>query len=125
MHRVVLDTVVFQHHAAYELVVSPEIVREYRDVLRRPEITRKFRRVVGLDYRRVVGFFEHATVVEPEAVAAVSRDPKDDMFLAAAQAADADYLVSEDEDLLTLEEHGRTKIVNGRAFLTILEENQG
>lgn len=140
MPRVVFDTVVFvrswinphgpwgrlvfDHHASYELIVSPEIVREYLDVLQRPEITRKFRRVAELDVRRVIGLFEDATTVEPGGVPPVSRDPKDDKFLAAVRAADADYLVSQDDDLLDLGHHGRMRIVTARQFLDALNEAQ-
>jgi predicted nucleic acid-binding protein len=51
----------------------------------------------------------------------MARDPKDDKFLATAKAVAADYLVSEDEDLLVLEEYEGTRIVNAAAFLRILE----
>jgi hypothetical protein len=42
------------------------------------------------------------TVVQPEVVPAISRDPADDMFLAAANAGAADFLVTGDADLLVL-----------------------
>jgi predicted nucleic acid-binding protein len=38
--------------------------------------------------------------------------------------ADADYLVSEDKDLLVLEKHHRTQIVGVAAFLSVLEAGQ-
>ena len=49
------------------------------------------------------------------------RDPKDDKFLATCLAAGADYLVSEDDDLLVLGEHAGTRILDAKAFLAILE----
>ena len=55
-----------------------------------------------------------------EQVAAISRDPKDDIFLACAAASCADFLVSGDEDLLFLAEHHGTKIVTPSEFLQIL-----
>ena len=53
---------------------------------------------------------------------AVSRDPKDDIFLACAKAAKALYLVSEDNDLLVLKKHEETSIVNALELLMILEK---
>ncbi|HEX5415280.1 MAG TPA: putative toxin-antitoxin system toxin component, PIN family [Chloroflexota bacterium] len=60
-----------------------------------------------------------AEVVDIPAILPVSRDPKDDKFLATALAAAADYLVSEDADLLVLCEYGGIPIVDARTFLNI------
>ena len=56
-----------------------------------------------------------------EEILNVSRDAKDDMFLATAIAGQADYLVSEDEDLLIIGKYQGVKIVNCRQFADILE----
>ena len=49
--------------------------------------------------------------------AGLAADSGDDMFLACAEAASADYLVTGDNDLLTLERIGKTRILPVRAFL--------
>ena len=51
----------------------------------------------------------------------MSRDPKDDKFLATAVRAGADYLVSEDQDLLVLGEHEGVEIVDAVTFLRLIE----
>lgn len=51
----------------------------------------------------------------------VSRDPNDDTFLATAKAAGADYLVTEDQDLLVLGRHEDVRIVTAATFLRALE----
>src|SRR5688572_5740759 len=94
---------IFQHGRAYTLIISPPVVEEILDVLHRPELTRRFRSLVGLDVARVIAILDHAEAVELQDVPAVSRDPKDDKFLATAVAARADYVVTEDNDLLVLE----------------------
>jgi len=50
---------------------------------------------------------------------------KDDIFLVAAAAAHADYLVSEDNDLLVLGEYAGVRIVDAATFLAILEAQSG
>src|ERR1044071_3320058 len=80
------------------LFVSQPILVEILEVLQRPEITSRFRTVADRDLRRVLEILSQAEVVEPPAIAPVSRDVKDDKFLAAAVAAQAEYLVSEDRD---------------------------
>ena len=54
----------------------------------------------------------------------ICRDPKDDMLLACAKAAKADYLVSEDNDLLVIGQHHTTRIIKIAAFLNILEQQR-
>ena len=50
-----------------------------------------------------------------------SRDPTDDKFLAAAIEADADFLVTGDKDLLTLEAYRHVRIVTPAAFRSLLQ----
>ncbi|MGH2519845.1 MAG: putative toxin-antitoxin system toxin component, PIN family [Chloroflexota bacterium] len=136
MHRVVFDTVllvrslinphrragrlVFYNIFRLRLFVSEPVVREMLEVLRRPELTRKFRSLETLDLRKVIERLGEAEVVEIEPIPGVSRDSKDDKFLATAVAAGANYLVSEDEDLLVLENHQGVQVVNIAAFLAVL-----
>jgi hypothetical protein len=55
----------------------------------------------------------------PQSEPQASRDAKDNKFLAAAEAAKADYLVSEDRDLLDLTEHQGTRIIPAHEFLQV------
>jgi putative PIN family toxin of toxin-antitoxin system len=138
MHRVVFDTVVFVRAlinpygvrgravflggtTLYRLFLSRLILVEILEVLGRPELSRKFRRLAGLDISRVLDVLSLADVVEPVEIAVTSRDAKDDKFLATAKAARADFLVSEDHDLLVLEEFDGTRIVTCAEFLRILQ----
>ena len=115
---------VFQNRGRYELVVSPPVVRELLDVIHRPELTRRFRSLAGLDVRQVLQLIKEASVVTIDDVPSVSRDPKDDVFLATARVIEADYLVSEDSDLLVLGTHGDVRIVTAAVFLEILERDE-
>jgi putative PIN family toxin of toxin-antitoxin system len=137
MPRAVFDTVVFvralinphgiwgrlifQHTTAYALIISPPVVEEILEVLHRPELTRRFRSVAGLDLTRIVDILDRAEAVAIDDVPPVSRDPKDDKFLATAIAARADYIVTEDNDLLVLGAHQGIQIVTAGQFLAILE----
>jgi putative PIN family toxin of toxin-antitoxin system len=105
----------------YELVLSPAIVREVLEVLHRPRLRAKFPHIAQLDIARIIGLFEQAQVVEPQDVPSVSRDPQDDKFLACVRSAEADYLVTEDKDLLVLEEYEGTRICQPAEFIALLE----
>ena len=52
----------------------------------------------------------------------VSRDKDDDYLLAMALENNADYLITGDDDLLVLEQIGKTKIVKMSEFQNILAE---
>lgn len=136
MLKVVLDTVVFVRSVispygaagrlvfdrrSYRLFVSGPTVREVLEALTRSELRRKFRSVATSDPQAILGILAHAEVVAPAVIAPICRDPKDDMFLATAVAAPADYLVSEDRDLLALRAYQGTEIVTVPRMLHILD----
>lgn len=103
----------------FELIVSPVLLDELRDVLGRP----KFRRFISLAVARefVDGLADDAQVVEdPTEREAISRDPDDDYLIALARAAGADYLVSGDGDLLDLE-NPDPPVLTPRQFLDALD----
>lgn len=138
MLKVVFDTVVFvralikpQNYAGRvvfdrahdcELYLSRPVVEEMLEVLRRPELTRLFTTLVGMDLRAVLDLIGQAQVVEIEPISEGSRDPTDNIFLATARAARADYLVSEDKDLLDMGKFEQTEIISAAAFLRILDQ---
>jgi putative PIN family toxin of toxin-antitoxin system len=112
---------IFQHGHAYSLIISPPVVEEILEVLHRPELTRRFRSLTGLDLAQVIEILDQAEVVEIQDIPAVSRDPKDDKVLATALAGRADYLVTEDNDLLVLGAHHGIPIVTASQFLASVE----
>jgi len=116
--------IIFAHAYDYRLILSAPIVREILEVLQRPEITRKIRFVADMDTRRVLDLLSQAELVEVSDIPQVSRDPKDDKFLVTAVASEADYVVSEDRDLLDLGEYQGIKIVDVATFLKILNEDK-
>lgn len=114
--------VVFTHDPQYRLFLSQPVILEILDVLRRPELTRKFRSLRGMDVARIIEILGQAEIVEVPVIPVVSRDEKDDKFLATARAAGADYLITEDEDLLVIGEYEGVRIIDAAMFLKILGE---
>lgn len=53
-------------------------------------------------------------------VTVVIRDPKDDMVIATARKAEAAYLITRDDDLLSLHEYEDITIITPEAFMAIL-----
>jgi len=104
------------------LIVSDPIILDVLDVLQRPAIVRLFKTLPGRDVAAIVAILTDAQFVDVREILAVSRDPKNNKFLATAAQAGADYLVSEDQDLLVLREYKGVHSVNAATFLDLLEQ---
>jgi putative PIN family toxin of toxin-antitoxin system len=94
-------------------LITPEIIAEYIDVLRRPKF--------GLDEKTLANWAEllamrTVNVGSPPNVPDFPRDPKDAPFLAAALAGDADFLITGDKDLLEAKHAVATRIVTVAEF---------
>lgn len=110
--------------ANYDLILSPAIISEVLEVLHRPKLRAKLPQITQLDIAHIIALFEQAQVVEPPEIPPASRDPKDDKFLACAQFAEADYLVTEDKDLLVLNTYVGTRICQPAEFIALLEASR-
>jgi putative PIN family toxin of toxin-antitoxin system len=87
-----------------ELCISPEILAEVADVLRRPSIRSKFPALteeVVAEFVAALGIISTVFDNVPREFI-LQRDPKDESYLNLAYRAKAHYLVSRDTDLLDL-----------------------
>ena len=101
--------------AGGELLASDATMAELRMVLLRPDFDRY--KPVPERERMLALFQDKARLVQPAVIGRLCRDPEDDMFLAVALAADADWLVTVDRQLLSVRRVGRTRIVRPARFL--------
>ncbi|MEQ8672330.1 MAG: putative toxin-antitoxin system toxin component, PIN family [Aggregatilineales bacterium] len=114
--------IIFDYSERYELLMSDAIVDEIKDVLNRPKLRKKFSSLTDEVVNSVVSLLKTAENITVTAVTAVSRDPKDDIFIACAEHGKANYIVSEDQDLLVLNPYKTVQIINASAFLAVLLE---
>lgn len=111
------------HAGGFELYLSDDILEETARVLLESKRIRKrysYPNEAVVEYCR--GLTGLATLVTNVPVIKVVRDPNDDMILAAALAAKAHYLVTRDDDLLSLGTHKRVKMITPECFLALLRE---
>ena len=100
-----------------EMVTSPSLLDELRRVLSYP----KLQAVIG-GADELAELLALATVViNPTESVAVPRDPDDDRLIEAALAANADVIVTGDQDLLTLGSVDQIRILTPRQFLETLD----
>ncbi|MBI4277857.1 MAG: putative toxin-antitoxin system toxin component, PIN family [Armatimonadetes bacterium] len=96
-----------------QLVLSPPLIDELREVLRR-----KFGFSDAAAHQAETLLRRISTVVEPQQeVAVISEDPEDNRVLEAALAGDADVVVSGDRHLLDVNTFGDIPILSPRVLL--------
>ena len=115
---------VFDLRDRYILVTSPQMMAEVTNVLSRPALRTKFKTLTDATLNGILTRIADAEIVEVTDVEAVSRDPKDDIFLACARASGANYVVSEDKDLLVLNPYKGIPIIDALGFLHVLQQDQ-
>jgi uncharacterized protein len=88
---------------ALRLVTSPTLLAELADVLIRPRFKTKLARSGTDDATVLADLRLLAEIIDPPPISApASRDPDDDAVLALAVAAQADLVITGDNDLLDL-----------------------
>lgn len=136
--RVVIDSVVVvraiinpdgpsgrlaRHADDFVAVMSAETARELIDVVQRPGLQARLHRAGRQPALvQVMRLIQSAEIVDAPSIRAVSRDPDDDKLFAAAVAGRADYIVSEDRDVLDIGEYEGVRTVTVREFLALLGE---
>lgn len=108
----------FWHERRFELCVTPQNLAEVERVLTYPKVQRNFN-LTSNDAHEVVAMLEgHAHLLPGlyEGVTAVQADPSDNVFLAAALEAGADYLVTQDPHLQSLKYYYGTQIISLAQF---------
>ena len=99
----------------FRLLLTPEIVEEYRKV--GEEFTRTRR---NLDFERLLNLLVAQAVFlqAPQLDRPLCRDPGDDKFIACAIAGKADVIVSGDRDMLAVSGQLGIRVLRPREFVT-------
>ena len=104
-----------------ELYTSLALLEELEDVLSRKKFAARLAAANVTVQDLVSGFSALATVIDADPIEPVIlRDPDDDAVLACALSAEAEVIVSGDDDLLDLKEHKAIRILTATKFLAEL-----
>lgn len=107
-----------------DLYTAEEILQEIRHVLLEKEHIRNRYSYSATDADVFITRLQEISIVVrqlPE-ISVIERDPKDDMMIACAVAASADYVISRDKDLLDLGEYQDIQIVTPEDFIHTLRK---
>lgn len=102
------------------MAYSEEMARELADVLMRPKFDRYIPRTVRQNF--LIAYLENGLCVHPIRTVEACRDPKDNHVLEAAIAANAEVIVTGDDDLLTLDPFEGVAIISPAAFVARFTE---
>lgn len=111
------------HERKVELLVSPAIMQEYWRVLHYPKIIKRLEKI-GVPLASAESFLKNfneittVTLGELE-VKVITNDPTDDKFLSCAVEGEADFIVSGDDHLLSVQEFEGIRILTPQAFLNL------
>lgn len=103
--------------SSVELYLSRFILNEVAGVLEK-----KFDWQLDKVHRALQSLTEQAQIVTPRDRVGVARDENDNRILECALAAQAHYLISGDDDLLSLKKYSQTKIVTPAHFLSAIRK---
>ena len=105
-----------------EILASLETIQELNDVLFRT----KFDKYVSVEERQlyIMNYLGVAKVLSVELKISDCRDPKDNKFLELALTANAEIIVTGDDDLLVLHPYHSVHIMKSSAFLERIAENR-
>jgi putative PIN family toxin of toxin-antitoxin system len=108
------------HKASWRIFTSSYVLAEIERVLERLGFSRRFALLTGRRAKR------RAILVEPAHSSRhqVPDDPNDSPVLQAALAAGADYLVTNDTDLLTLSGYEGLRILSMSNYYRLLQDRQ-
>ena len=108
------------------LYTAEEILQEIRYVLlEKPHIRNRYTYSSNtvetfINYLRDISM----VVTQLPKIRVIERDPKDDMIIACAVAASANYIISRDRDLLDLGNYQQIQIITPKEFMQILRSNE-
>jgi putative PIN family toxin of toxin-antitoxin system len=114
----------------FDVLISPPILEEIEDVLRRPRICTRYGIVEEQIQRFLSLIVEGAIPVDVPGRLALCRDPRDDMLIETTEGGGAVYIVSRDEDItrdpgLAAELKGRgIEPITVSRFLALLESSE-
>ena len=104
----------------FEIATSSDLLDELRRLLNADRLQSRYQWQSGEPERFLLEVMRVSHRVEPSIAIEVVRDPADNRVLEAAVEAEADYIVTTDNDLLELNEYEGIRIVTQAEFGFIL-----
>lgn len=112
--KIPLQVIDYIFKKGYKIYVTEEILTEYFRVIEKIAKSN-----IDLIERWKTTILINTHIIEPIIRTVICRDPKDNMFLECAYSCEAKYLISGDDDLLSIDSFKKTEIITPKEFLNI------
>jgi len=98
-----------------KLIFSQELLEEFIAVINRPKFKRFFNKK---DVNLLLELFDiYGELISVKSSVKICRDPKDNFLLSLAKDSKADFLLTGDQDLLSIKKIGKTRIISLNEYL--------
>ncbi len=106
----------------FEIITSADATADLDEALAQPRLRARLARFMATaEFGHVMDALAGAEMIADPPEISVCRDADDDVFFACAVAGHADYIVSEDEDILAIGEYEGVRTVRAAAFVRVLD----
>lgn len=102
-----------------QIFVCSELLQEFSDVITRPKLKNYIKKSDIIATKELFDTYCEFVEIKHNAKSSI-RDPKDLYLLSLAETVNADYIITGDKDLLTLETHKEIKILNFTDFIKLI-----
>lgn len=109
-------------NGAFEVIVSPSIIKEIEDVLNYPRL-QKYHGKTKMEVKHFLSLFTDLCIniyIENKGEPIVKEDPTDDKYIICALEGNANFIISGDKHLLKLSSYKDVRILTPKAFLGII-----
>jgi putative PIN family toxin of toxin-antitoxin system len=114
------DVIADLAHDKFELIYPARLIVELQRINDKPKLSTRISPEAVAEILELIT--EKGLLVEPTQVESICRDPSDDVYLACALAAEANFIVTGDHDLLSMSRHESTAIIMPATFLEKMRE---
>lgn len=102
-------------------IASLEIVKEYKRILEHPDILEKIDELQVTQRASTIKLVQKMVIIEPKIKIKLSKDLNDNKFIEAAVEGRAQYIISNDHDLIDIIEYSRIKLLTAKEFIEIIK----
>lgn len=97
-----------------DILANTELLAELEEVCARPKFSRLISPEQVADFLKIIS--DRLTIIEPSSIVEECRDPEDDYLLAICLDGAADFLLTGDKDLLSLQAFKSTRMLTIAEF---------
>ena len=109
-------------NSSIQLIFSEQNIEELQIVTRKPKFNKYFKESDVADLIDLI--YSIGKVIKVTKEPEICRDPKDNFLLALSDKGKADYLVSGDNDLLSIEKYKGTQIITAEELEALINKTQ-